>query len=409
MKYFNKISPFLILIFALTSCTEQYVFQNSDFESALVVEGTITNELKNQTVRVSQVYQLEETGPKFETGANVYITDDQGNEYQFEEKDTVYASISQFKAEPGRKYQLKIRTKEGKNYTSDNQILTTETKIDNLTATVATVEGQRGVQINVNSYDPANTSKYYRYEYAETYKIIAPKWSPDKAIVVSTPAIPPNPAEDFPGSPAGEAIVIIPRNYESETCFSTKKSDKIILNTTSSLSEDRVHYPVRFISNQNYIISHRYSIFVKQYVQNLAAYTFYKTLNDLSTSGNVLTPKQPGFIYGNIKSVENPSEKVIGFFEVSSVSSERIYFNYADLFPNEPLPPYYEKNCEIQEFKNCEGDLPCKGPSLRSLIRTNNIVYYSLNEIESMYFMVNPPCGDCTTFSSNIVPPFWVD
>lgn len=400
MKYFNKISFFLILVFALTSCTEQYVFQNNAFESALVVEGTITNELKNQTVRVSQVYQLEETGPKFETGANVYITDDQGNEYQFEEKDTVYASITQFKAEPGRKYQLKIRTKEGKNYTSDNQILTTETKIDNITATVATVEGQRGVQINVNSYDPANTSKYYRYEYVETYKIIAPKWDFRKTVLVSNPD---------PGSPSGQTIAIIPRNYESQTCFSTKKSDKILLNTTNSQSEDRVHYPVRFISNQNYIISHRYSIFVKQYVQNLAAYTFYKTLNDLSTSGNILSPKQPGFIYGNIKSVENPSEKVIGFFEVSSVSSERIYFNYADLFPNESLPPYYESNCNIQEFKNCEGDFPCKGPSLRSLISTNSIVFYSFNENESLYFMVNPPCGDCTTFSSNIVPPFWVD
>lgn len=400
MKYFNKISLIFLLAFAITSCTEQYVFQNTDFESALVVEGTITNELKNQTIRVSQVYQLEETGPKFETGANVFVTDDQGNEYQFEEKDTVYASISAFKAEPGRKYQLKIKTKEGKNYTSDEQILTTETKIDKVTATVATVEGQRGVQINVDSYDPAKTSKYYRYEYVETYKIIAPKWDFRKTVLVSNPD---------PGSPTGEAIAIIPRNYESQTCFSTKKSDKIILNTTNSLSEDRVHYPVRFISNQNYIISHRYSIFVKQYVQNLAAYTFYKTLNDLSTSGNILTPKQPGFFYGNIKSVENPTEKVIGFFEVSSVSSERIYFNYADLFPNEPLPPYYESNCDMQEFKDCEGELPCKGPALRSLIRTNSIVYYSSNELEDLYFMVNPPCGDCTTFSSNIVPPFWVD
>ncbi|WP_417942749.1 DUF4249 domain-containing protein [Flavobacterium sp. RS13.1] len=408
MKYLKKIFPFFLLVFALTSCTEQYVFQNNDFESALVVEGTITNELKNQTIRVSQVYQLEETGPKFENGANVYITDDQGNEYQFEEKDTVYASITQFKAEPGRKYQLKIRTKEGKNYISDHQILTTETKIDNLTATVATVEGQKGVQINVNSYDPSNTSKYYRYEYVETYKIIAPKWNPNNAIVVSTPAIPPNPAEDFPGSPAKETIVVVPRNYESQTCFSTKKSDKIILNTTSTLSEDRVHYPVRFISNQNYIISHRYSIFVKQYVQNLAAYTFYRTLNDLSTTGNILTPKQPGFIYGNIKSVENPSEKVIGFFEVSSVSSERIYFNYADLFPNDPLPPYYETDCDIQEFDNCDGDPPCKGAILRSLIRTRSKVLFSWNYL-SLFYMVNPPCGDCTTFSSNIVPPFWVD
>jgi hypothetical protein len=407
MKSLKKIYLFLVLAFAVSGCTEQYVFQNTDFESALVVEGTITNEFKNQTIRVSQVYQLEETGPRFEKGANVYITDDKGNEYQFEEKDTIYASISAFKAEPGRRYQLRIKTKEGKNYTSDEQTLTTETKIENMTATVETVQGQRGVQINVNSYDPTNTSKYYRYEYTETYKIIAPKWDSRKTILQTIPAIPPDPENDFPGSPAGEAILVVPRTRETETCFSTKKSDQVLLTNTSGNSDDRVHYPVRFISDQNYIISHRYTIFVKQYIQNLAAYTFYKTLRDLSTSGSVLSPKQPGFFYGNIKSVENPSEKVIGFFEVSAVSSERIYFNYKDLFPNEPLPPYYETDCAQREFLDCEGDPPCSGIPLRSSIRSNSLVHYASGA--STYFMVKPACGDCTSFSSNIVPPFWVD
>lgn len=403
-----KISLFLILLFAITGCTEQYVFQNNDFDSALVVEGTITNELKNQTIRLSQVYELEETGPKLEKGANVSVADDQGNEYQFEEKDTIYASITPFKAEPGRKYQLKIRTSAGKNYTSDQQVLTTETKIDNVTATVANFNGERGVQINVNSYDATNTSKYYRYEYNETYKIIAPYWDYRETKLVNIPAIPADPSNDFPGSPAREDIIVSIRKNETRICYSSKKSNDIILNSTNSQSDDRVHFPVRFISNQNYIISHRYSIFVKQYVQNLAAFTYYKTLRDLSSSGGVLSPKQPGFFYGNIRSVENPTEKVIGFFEVSAVSSERIFFNYADLFPKEILPPYYESDCEIREFLDCIGDLPCNGPILRSGIRGKTLVHLS-SIFPSNYFMVKSACGDCTSFSSNIVPPFWID
>ncbi|MBL0735828.1 DUF4249 domain-containing protein [Flavobacterium sp. GN10] len=406
-KITYKISLFLILAFAISSCTEQYVFQNTDFESALVVEGTITNELKNQTIRLSQVYQLEESGPRFEKGASVFVLDDKGNEYQFTEKDTVYESITPFKAEPGRKYQLKIKTREGKNYTSDEQILTTETKIDNLTATVENVGGERGVQINVNSFDPNNTSKYYRYEYTETYKIIAPMWDSREAIIVDIPADPGNPIEGTPPSPASEVIVVRPRNKETKTCFSSKKSNEIILNNTNSLSEDRVHFPVRFISNQNYIITNRYTIFVKQYVQSLAAYTYYKTLKELSSSGSVLSPKQPGFFYGNMRSVENPTEKVIGFFEVSAVSSERIFFNYADLFPNEPLPPYYETDCNIRDFVDCIGDPPCAGVQLRTVIRSRELVHFSSNL--SSYGLVKPACGDCTTFSSNIVPPFWID
>ncbi|QLC66421.1 DUF4249 domain-containing protein [Flavobacterium sp. LPB0248] len=406
-SFIYKISLLFLLVLVASSCTEQYVFQNNDFESALVVEGTITNELKNQTIRLSQVYQLEETGPKLEKGAHVFISDDQGNEYQFEEKDTIYSSITPFKAEPGRKYQLKIRTSVGKNYTSDEQVLTTETKIDNVTATVENVNGQRGVQINVNSFDPANSSKYYRYEYTETYKIIAPMWDNREAIIVDIPADPGNPIEGTPPSPASEVIVVRPRNKETKTCFSTKKSNEIILNNTNSLSEDRVHFPVRFISNQNYIITNRYTIFVKQYVQNLAAYTYYRTLKELSSSGSILSPKQPGFFNGNMRSVENPTEKVIGFFEVSAVSSERIFFNYADLFPNEPLPPYYETDCNIRDFLDCIGDPPCAAIQLRSILKSRELVHFSSSS--SSYALVKPACGDCTSFSSNIVPPFWVE
>jgi hypothetical protein len=52
--------------------------------------------------------------------------------------------------------------------------------------------------------------------------------------------------------------------------FHNKKSDKIILTSTNDLSEDRVIFPVRFIKDSDYTIANRYSILVKQYVQNLA-------------------------------------------------------------------------------------------------------------------------------------------
>ncbi len=400
MKYFKyKIPTIVLLCLTITGCTEQYAFKSSEFESILVIEGTITNEVKKQTISLSQVYELEETGPKFATGANVFVADDLGNQYQFVEKDTVYISLSEFRAEPGRKYQLKIRTKEGKNYISDEQTLTTETKIDNLTASVENMNEETGVQIYVNSYDPTNNSKYYRYEYTETYKIVAPKWSSFQTSMTTIPAT--------PGQPASEIISLTPRTTESKTCFSSKNSDKILLTNTNNLSEDRVHFPIRFISDQNYIMSHRYSIYVKQYVQNFAAHTFYKTLRDMSTSENMFSPKQPGFFYGNITSVEDPTEKVIGFFDVSSVSSERIYFNYEDLFPNKPLPPYYEIDCSTAEYMDCDGPYPCQGGILRYNIRSKSLVYFSTKL--GSYLMVKAACGDCTSFSSNIVPTFWVD
>ena len=392
--FLNKIPLLLVLCFAQSGCTEQYVLKTNTYDEALVVEATITNELKKQEIKISKTYRFEEFMRNYESGAKVNITDNAGNSYEFEEQSGVYRSKSEFQAMPDRAYRLNIMTKDGRSYSSSSETLTTVNNIENITPTVTNKEGQRGVQINVNSYDPSHSSKYYRYEYEETYKIIAPYWDYEMTRLAPYQS----------GEPQG--ILVLPRVGESKTCFTTKKSEDIILTTTSGLSEDRVNFPIRFISNQNYIITHRYSILIWQFIQSLDAYTFYKTLNDLSSSESVLSPNQPGFFYGNIKSSENRNEKVIGFFDVSSVSSKRIFFNYEDLFPGEALPPYFI-DCKEREFVFCFGDPPCKGAALLSVIGSNSLVHFSSSNIT--YLMVPPPCGDCTSFSSNIVPPFWVN
>jgi hypothetical protein len=399
MKQFilNRILLFSILCLILSSCTEQYALQSNTFENALVVEATITNELKKQTIKITRTYRLEDTDPTIESGAIVKVTDSENNQYAFELNDSVYVSTKEFQAVPGRKYRLDITTNEGKSYYSTSETLTTINEIQSIDATVQTVKGDRGVEINVNSYDPTATSKYYRYEYEETYKIVAPMWDDEM-----TRLAPLAPGEEH------QAIMILPRTKETKTCYTTKKEDYIILTSTNGLSEDRVRFPIRFISNQNYIITHRYSILVRQYIQTIEAYTFYKTLKEMSGSESILSQSQPGFFYGNIKSSDNPNEKIIGFFEVSSVSSKRIFFNYTDLFPKEPIPPYFI-DCTERVYGDCfnSANPECKGGALRSAIATNLLVH--LANSGTTYLMVPPPCGDCTSFSSNIIPSFWID
>jgi hypothetical protein len=388
---------FLMAVSAF-SCTEQYALQTTDFEDALVVEATITNELKQQEIKLSRTYRFEEEGPTFESGAAVKIVAGDGTEYSFHESGGKYVSDDPFEAIPGNTYRLQIITSQGKTYNSTTETLTTVNNMEDVVATVQTVNGVRGVQINAKSFDPLNTSKYYRYDYAETYKIIAPAWSFFKAL-----RIPAGAGEEHDG------IAVVPRGpEESKTCYATAVSNDIIQTTTNALSEDRVDFTVRFISDQNPIITHRYSILITQYVQNLASYTFYKTLKELSGSGSILSQNQPGFFYGNLRSADNPDEKVIGFFDVSSVSSKRIFFNYADLFPNEPLPPYFA-DCSINTFKFCfiAADWECRGAALLSVIQTNSLLYYG--EDNNYYSMVVPPCGDCRYLGSNEIPPFWQD
>ena len=99
--------------------------------------------------------------------------------------------------------------------------------------------------------------------------------------------------------------------------------------------------------------------------------------------------------------------KVIGFFDVASVSEQRIFFNYIDVFPS-MLQPDYPYECVIYEFDRTLGGPGCCGiEELISVVTTGNLIFYLRNE--PIYYMVEPECGDCTSFSSNVIPDFWQD
>nr|WP_294782486.1 DUF4249 domain-containing protein [uncultured Flavobacterium sp.] len=411
-----------LLTTVITSCTTPYNYTTQGFENAIVIEATITNQLKKQEVKLSRTYKFEDEGPVAETGATVNVTDDLGTVYGFDEESGIYVSATAFNAQPGRTYQLHVKTKDGKSYSSSAEKLTTETNLENIYTNVTTKEGVLGVEIKAQSYDPSKSSKYYRYEYDETYKVIAPKWSPFEAIAVDHTT--------NNGSAAPGELYIQQRTKEARTCYSNKKSNAIILTSTNDLAEDRVDFVVRFIPSTDYVIANRYSILVKQFVQNQSAFTFYQTLSKMSGSESLLSQTQPGFLAGNIKSDTDNSEKVIGFFDVSAYSEKRIFLNFLDLFPSEKIPSYpYDCPAVLttpaQErehiFSYCfDANGGCGGSTVYGLIKQGKSAYFSgYNTIGAVPYppkggpfkieIYNVECGDCTSFSSNIKPLFWID
>ncbi|MBL4664166.1 MAG: DUF4249 family protein, partial [Flavobacteriaceae bacterium] len=159
-----------------------------------------------------------------------------------------------------------------------------------------------------------------------------------------------------------------------------------------------------------YIITHRYSILVRQFVHSSEAYDYFDTLSGFSNEGSLFSQIQSGFVSGNIKAEGNNSEIVIGFFEVTSVDSKRIFFNYEEFYPDAPLPPYIV-NC-VRTAPSQFNELgPGCGP-LISRIRANKIVYRKMNDgtVEGdPYIMVPLECGHCTALGTPEVPEFWID
>jgi hypothetical protein len=398
-NYISNLSVIIIsLFFVSISCVEEidFVEPNQTFESALVIDATITNESKQQIIYLSRTYAFEEDGPNPESGATVKIESDQGV-YIFTETDSgTYISDITFAAQNNVNYQLIINTNDNKTYSSNTLQLTQSTEIDNLYAARETNDyGVNGMAIYLDSYDPTNNSKFYRYTYEETYKIIAPYWNSEEIELVDALTC---------------EVNLRDRIQEERVCYNTIPSTNINLESTNGLTEDRVdRHLVRFIDSNDFILSWRYSIKVRQYIQSLEAYNYYNTLKGFSGEGSLFSQTQPGFINGNILSEDYPDEKVIGFFDVSTVSEKRMFFNFDDFYDGEPLPDYVSF-CYVLPLDQYTISGNCGG-LISSLIADNSAYIEGASKVGSLtvgpFYMVLRACGDCTALGTNIVPEFW--
>lgn len=394
----------MVIGFSTQSCVEPFEPEAIEFKSALVIEATITDENINQEIKVSRTFALDTTGIYGERGAKITVIDANGAVYDFsEEVQGTYISQVPFAAQTGLGYSLSITTADGTVYSSEQVTTPEPTQIDNLYAERDFKDNgvNEGMFIYVDSFDPTGININYRYEYEETYKIIAPFWSPADAFVV-TPF--PNPTFETRR-----------RTKEERTCYQTNLSKNIIQENTLGLNENRItKFPVRFIPREDYILTNRYSILVKQYIQSNSAFSYYETLEALSGSSSLFSQIQTGFLEGNIKSESDRNEQVIGFFEVSSVSEKRIYFKYADFFPGERLPDYVIE-CPLLEIQILSGVPPNRSP-LADAIESGTVKFYNDNKSDSgntindaPFLMVSAACSDCTELGSNVVPDFWVE
>lgn len=428
MKLKKHIVLILLLCTTLISCIENLPLETHDFESILVVEGTVTNEFKRQTIKLSRTSFLEQNEQIIEDGATVTVIDDQQNSYTFVQNSLgIYVSTVEFQAQPDVIYNLEIITSNGRQYRSQNTQLSPISQIDELYAEYVDENNGPGVQVFIDSDNQSSNAQFYRYEYEETYKIVAPLYIPVEVVFS-------NYVEIFAGPDINvffDTDVIV-RAQEEQTCFASATNKNIIQTNTGDLNENTVlRFPIRFISEESgdepieqeeieenktledvSIIRDRYSILVRQYIQSQESYAFYDILNQLGNNDNILSENQPGFVEGNINPINNPDEKVIGFFDVSSVSEKRLFFDASDF--NLDIPRYIYECNELSFDYNDNTIADMSLNQRREIYRlSTDFNYYSTLDPrpvgENIWKIANPECCNCTTVGSNIQPGFWED
>lgn len=409
----------ILVLSSLMACVEPFEFETETFENALVIQASLTNENKQHQVLLSRAIPFEDSISAPERNAQVRISDDAQNEFTFQETTAgTYVSTNTFSAEKGVKYTLEVLTSDGARYTSEPESFESDSEVTNVYARrSANANGEAGLNIYVDGVDPSGSSNYYRYEYEETYKIIAPDWTSVEFKLSNYE--PCNPDPDDPRIIYD--LEVVPREEEQQVCYKTIASQNIIQNSSANLTASQVErFPVRFIPDGDFVLSHRYSIIVRQFVQSANAFSYYQNLENFSSSSTVFSEIQPGFLSGNIAAESESDKKVLGYFEVASVSEKRLFFDYRDFYPDAPLPLYVNRcvpfTAPLEHVSYCFrgpiGGNPC-AQSLIERMNINLISYVDLNELGEMcagpYLVVARECGDCTTLGSNVVPSFWED
>lgn len=160
-----------LALYLLYSCVQPYlppeIIHSGSF---LVVDGSLNiNPLATSQIKLSRTQNInEKEPPKVEREATVRAEGDKGSNFQFLEVQPGTYTLGAVAYSENEKFRLHIRTKNGKEYISLFVPAMQTPFIDSVTYRVS--PDKTGVQINVNTHDPLNKTRFYRWNFEETWE-----------------------------------------------------------------------------------------------------------------------------------------------------------------------------------------------------------------------------------------------
>ncbi len=318
----NKYTVAILLIILIigSSCIERYDNDYQlDFVPLLVVDGIITNESENQEIILSRSIDVQSYGLNAFSGCDVFVIDESGDHYIFyETKDGHYQGIIPMeKLVVGNFFKVLITSPNGSEYESGYEEMTFCPKVDSVYYELteprynqSTQQMGDGVQIYVDLKVDDSYSQFYRWKLIETYEYHA-TW-PIKRYW------------------AGQWFDEMPADYSKFICYKNSLVRELYSVTTQYVDEEYLKAPLIYVDNSSQRLLFKYSLLVKQFSLSQNSYRYWDLLKQNSQENGGLFDKQPANIVGNIKCTTNPSEKVLGYFSVSSVTTKRIFIEHVE-------------------------------------------------------------------------------
>ena len=422
-KRVKYILYFITAGIALTTCKTPYTpAPITAVNNYLVVEGLI-NINDSTYINLSRtVGVMSASTVKPELKATITIESNTGGSYPLKEVGNGVYSAPSYNLSAANQYRLMIKTSNGSTYASDFEQTKVTPPIDSL---ITDMEPD-GLHVNINTHDPQNATRYYRWDYSETWQFTSYFDSKYTAQGAATSPLTMSPFY------VGSGITVLPRTNDIYHCWGGDASATILLNTTAGLSQDIIkNQPITFVASSSEKLSIRYSINIKQYALTQDAYAFWTLLKTNTEQLGSIFDAQPSASIGNIHNVNNPNEVVIGYMSACSVSQKRIYIDHTaeplsystDYQNNNPYGPYGQNNCALATNCCFVAQLDPKGNLVQyqelsvfiinypnaslipiALLDTINLNVYPEKGSHSG---ADPICADCTLRGTNVKPAFW--
>jgi len=363
-------------------CVQRYVSPyKSPATGYLVVDGYISGNGATQYSLTRTIPLPGDSTIPVVTGASVQVEGSDGSTYPLSELGGGQYGINSMPLSTAVRYRLRIGLPGGESYLSDFVPYKPTPPIDS----VNWVYNSNGVTIYVNTHDPANSTRYYQWRFDQTYEYHSAE------------------ATGFIYVPSTNSIALRTPAQDVYTCWKDEKVTNIIVGSSAKLAQDEIYeYPLLTIPLNSQPLSVEYSILVTQNALSDSGYYFLQQMAQNNQSlGSIFDalPSQPG---GNIHSLTNPDEQVIGFVQAGTVQQQRIFISNQQLsnwiylnrcgdpdriIPNDPDSIYF--------YFGAEG----LNPLYQNFGPTGPLFGWYANE---------PGCTDCTLQGGTTQKPsFW--
>jgi hypothetical protein len=306
MNLSQKILLLCALLITAVACRKAFMpILNDNSTGLLVVEGVINSGADSTLITLSRSIKLDSVNRNYEKGAAVTVEGENNDKYTLTEvAPGRYLAIGLNLPADG-KYRLHILTAGSAEYLSDF----VENKITPPVDSVTWQPDNNGVHLYMYAHDNAAKTRYYRWDYDETWTYFARY----------------NSLYDYDK----QNNKLIPRLRDSviNECYHySTPSNNIFLGSTTKLSADVIsRIPIGYAIATTGRLDHVYSFHVKQYALTKEAYQYWNELQQNTEKLGSIFDALPSSSFSNLHCLSKPQEPVIGYVSVSTITTKRIF------------------------------------------------------------------------------------